>query len=374
MGRIVAGIAGLVVALAGMPAGAAVSPGISSGGLEYVATIPETLGGASSVNVVGDHLYVTTENRFSIFDVTDPVSPQHLSTTPFTPRPLSMEMVDTNGEILLITDEPTRTLEIYDVSDPAAPQKISELAGAGDHTFACLFNCKWAYGAHPNHSIVDLRDPADPKLVGRWSEGLMTTHVHHLREVAPGRVLTASRPYSFFLDARTPARPKLLAQTPDLDLPGQRTVATVQWPRRTNDRFMLLASETPFSGPCGERSGGFQTWDATRWRQTRTFRQISEYQVANGTYTDGSPPANVVGCTSVFFDHHPRFRNGGFVAVPYLEHGTRLLEVDRRGRIEEVGFFMAHGGQALQSLWADRQILYSADLARGVDILRFAPE
>lgn len=57
----------------------------------------------------------------------------------------------------------------------------------------------------------------------------------------------------------------------------------------------------------------------------------------NGTYADGNPPANVIGCSSSFFEEHPRFRNGGVVVVAFFEHGSRILKVSTRGKISEVG-------------------------------------
>lgn len=368
--RFLIGMLGFLVALGTPAASLGALPGMTKG-VEYVGTLAEMAGGAASIRVVGQHLYVTHYNHFSIYDISKPLSPQRLSTVPISPRPFSMEMVDTNGKIMLITDEPSRTLEIYDVSDPLNPTLLSELAGAGDHTFACLDGCRWAYGSHPKHSIVDLRKPNAPKVVGRWSDGLNVNYAHHLREVAPGRVVTATRPHAYHLDVRNPAKPKVLAQTPDLGLVGRRILSTAQWPQLGSDRFLLLAGETPFSGPCTENSGGLQTWDARRWKATRVFSKIDEYRVDNGTYVDGRPPANALGCSSVFFDHHPRFRDGGLVAVPFLEHGTRFLQVSRDGKIEEVGYFLAHGGEALQSLWINKEILYSVDIVRGIDILRF---
>lgn len=77
--------------------------------------------------------------------------------------------------------------------------------------------------------------------------------------------------------------------------------------RGANDPFLLIAGETPLSGPCDERSAAFTTWDATRWKKTRTFTLIDELRMGNGTYADGDPPANVIGCWSSFFEEDRSF-------------------------------------------------------------------
>ncbi|MGH2808277.1 MAG: hypothetical protein ACRDKT_13490, partial [Actinomycetota bacterium] len=89
-----------------------------------------------------------------------------------------------------------------------------------------------------------------------------------------------------------------------------------------------------------------------------------------GTYTDGSPPAGAVGCSPLWFDDHPRFRNGGLVASAWAEHGTRILEVSRTGRIAEKGYFVPFAGETAAAYWITDEIVYAIDLTRGIDILR----
>ena len=65
-----------------------------------------------------------------------------------------------------------------------------------------------------------------------------------------------------------------------------------------------------------------------------TFKLIDKYQMANGTYVDGSPPANVWGCSSHWHENNPRYGlHGGLVAGAFFEHGVRFMEIDSKGRI-----------------------------------------
>ncbi len=373
--------AGLILALLALPAlgGAQAAPtagGIVTGPVEYLETVPWEGGGAASARIVDDYLYVASYHHISIYDISDPLDPKLQSITPLGFNPFSMEDVDTNGKVLIFPQESRRILHVWDVRDKTKPVPLAQLAGAGDHMLTCVLDCKWVYGSSPGHSIVDLRDPATPKLVGKWNDRYETTFTHDVTEVSRGRIVTASRPTAYFLDVRDdPRRPRFLAAAPVAEqLPldrGREILSSVRWPQGTSDRFLLIAGETPLSGPCNERSAAFTTWDATRWKKTRTFTLIDALRMKNGTYADGNPPANVIGCSSSFFEEHPSFDNGGVVAGSFFEHGTRFLQVDATGKIAEVGSFLPYGGLTLSSFWVDDQIVYAIDQNRGIDILRY---
>ena len=66
-------------------------------------------------------------------------------------------------------DQSFKALYVYDVEDKSAPVKLSELSGLNDHNFACVMDCRYAYGSRG--SIVDLRNPAQPEVVGNWGGG-----------------------------------------------------------------------------------------------------------------------------------------------------------------------------------------------------------
>jgi hypothetical protein len=353
-----------------LPIGVA-SPSPSAGGLAsdnvtYVTTVPFEVGAAlTGARLVGDYLYVAGARSFSIYDVSDPLVPVLESITPTGPH-FPNEDIDTNGRILLVSDQQIDgTLEVWDVEDKAAPVRLAVLTGVRDHTFTCVFRCSYAYGA--NGSIVDLRDPATPERAGAWgqvspSDGYDTT------EVAPGRILTATRTI-YLLDARKdPLRPVIRAQGGTGD---HRLIHSLRWPNRGTDRFFLVQGETPASQTCGEDSGAFMTWDTRGYQKTHTFRLLDEFRVTNGTVVDGNPPANGLGCTAMWFQEHPSFRNGGIVASAFFEHGARFLEVSPRGQISEVGYFFPAGGETIATYWITDEIVYAIDVTRGIDILRF---
>ena len=341
--------------------------GVTSENVTFVKTVPFDAGGATGARLVGKHLYVSGARSLSIYDVSDAVNPVLLSHTP-TGFQFANEDVDTNGRILLMSDDQAfKTLYVYDVEDKTAPVELAKLVGVNDHNFACVLDCRYAYGSRGH--IVDLRRPTQPAVVGNWGGGANPGDGYDTTEAGRGRVLTATRQIYFLDGRRDPTRPTVAASggTPD-----NRLIHSIRWPNGGRDRFILVQGETPFSGFCDKDSGAFMTWDASRWKRTGSFRMIDEYRVANGTYTDGNPAVGATGCTAMWFQEHPRFRDGGLVASAFFEHGVRFLHVDGRGGISERGYYMPAIGSTIASYWITDEIVYAIDLAKGIDILRFS--
>jgi hypothetical protein len=314
---------------------------------------------------VGDYLYVAGIRSFSIYDVSDPLAPAFQSVTPTGPQ-FPNEDIDTNGRILLVSNEQLgRTLQVWDVEDKSSPALLATLEDLGDHTFSCILRCTYAYGSRG--SIVDLRNPSEPRLVNSWG-AIPPNDGFDVTEVGPGRILTATRAIRLLDASSDPVRPELVATglTPD-----DRLIHSLRWPNGGRDRFFLVQGETPFSQRCDPDSGAFMTWDTRGYKTSHRFDLIDEFRVTNGTFADGNPPANAAGCTTMWFQEHPQFRDGGLVAAAFFDHGTRFLEVDRKGRITEEGYFLPLGGETIASYWITDEIVYAIDLTRGIDILRY---
>lgn len=356
----------------------AVAGGWVSGPVEYVSTLPIDAGGGVGAVRAGKHLYVTTFRSFSIYDVSDPTAPQMLSTTP-SPAHVFNEQPDTNGKILILTrDYPDTTLEVWDVTDKAAPTKLADVAlPKPDHMWTCVLRCRYAYGGRG--TIVDLRNPSVPEIVGDWTDGLVIERFHAIEEVAPGRVLTGTRPV-FYLDGRKkPSKPRVLVTQPLAESPGSGPglaavnppPAFVDWPVNATHRYALISTETPFSGPCSERSGSFATYDTRKWRKLHSFKEVDRFQISEpgGVYSEGRAPYDAWGCSSYAFDVAPDYARSGRVAVAWFENGMRLLGVDARGKLTEVGGFIPVGGSTSQPIWLDDSTLYLVDIYRGLDIL-----
>jgi LVIVD repeat len=342
--------------------------GMVSGPVEYVTTLPIDAGGAISAKLRDGLLYVTTFRSFSIYDVSDPVNPVPLSTKPLTPR-VFMEQPDTNGKIAIFPmDLPQNALQIWDVSDPASPSEIVNFSlTRTDHMWTCVLDCRYAYGGRG--TIIDLKDPASPKIVGDWAPTHPASAYHAIEEVAPGIVITGTVP-AYVLDARKDPRNPTLVATFSLDS-SSPPPAIAEWPDDARDRFALMSFETPFSGPCTESSGAFTTFDTKNYKKTKSFSPVDEYKLtSDGTFVDGGAPYNAVGCSPYAFGIPPDYTKSGRLAVPWFEQGMRLLDVSARGKISEVGGFLPFGGSSATAIWIDAEILYLIDTVRGIDILR----
>lgn len=364
----------LAALLLAAPAAGAVSlGGVTSANVEHVRNIPID-GGATSAAVVGKHLYVVGWFTLSIFDISDPADPVRLSEVPLGFQ-FPHEDVDTNGKVLVLAEttlvgsSPLDKLHVWDVRDPANPREVATLESRkGDRSLTCVYNCAYAYGAAG--TIVDLADPADPQIVGDWGTGKPVGRGFDVTEVRPGLILTSTRPM-MLLDARDDAlHPRLVAVGADT----ARTAHFAQWPHNGNDRFMLSSVETfgrprCDSAPGLPATGPLITWDAAS-ASTGTIEMIDEFRPANGTVTDGSPLVNKLACSSHVFDAHPRFRDGGLVALGHFDHGTRFVSVDGDGRMSEIGYFMPYSGQTFAARWASDDVVYAVDLERGIDVLR----
>lgn len=331
--------------------------GFASDNFEYVTHIPFA-NDTAGARIVGKYMYVTTSRGLSIYDISNPENPVLTGTALLPQNPyFGEEDPDTNGKILLLNEH------VIDVEDKTNPVLLADHT-ADQHTMTCILDCTYAYGSEG--AILDLRDPTKPKVVGDWTKiAPPVSNTHDVTEVKPGLIMTSTNPL-VYLDARKdPLRPKVLAMAGTED---RAYMHANLWPRSGKERFLLVGSET--MGPqCGPNAGAFMTWDTKNWEKTRTFKLTDTYRVKNGLYTDGQSPANLY-CTH-WFDPHPKYRNGGLVAMAWYEHGTRLFDISRNGKITEAGYFIPYGGSTSAAYWANDEILYSVDYNRGVDVLRY---
>lgn len=359
------------VAVLGLPAVAAGAPtadpsagpgpgGFATDNIEWVANVPLT-NDTAGARKVGKYLYLTTSRDLQIFSLKDPLAPELVGRAVLPQQPyFGEEDVDTNGKILLISS--FGTLYVLDVEDKTNPVILSELDGVDEHTYSCVLNCSYAYGSEG--TIVDIRKPESPKAVGNWKEGSPAGSTHDVTEVKKGIVVTSTQPM-LVLDARkNPAAPKLVAVAGNQD---GRFLHGNLWPRNMKDRWLLVGGES--GGPsCDSPDAAFMTWDTKGWKKKGTFSMVDEYRVENGVPTDGNAPADLF-CAH-WFSTHPTYKNGGTVAMAWYEHGTRLLDISKKGQIEEIGWFVPFAGSTSAAYWITKDILYAVDYNRGLDILK----
>jgi hypothetical protein len=358
----------LAALVAPMPGNALPPPGFASDNIEWLGNVPLHADTAGA-HLLDGYLYVTSSHELTIYDARTPESPVVLSTLPIPQQPyFAEEDVDTNGKVLLIGT--LESLLVFDVRDKAHPSLTGILQGGDEHTVECVLDCTWAYGSYGE--IVDLRDPAAPKKVGDWTKTLPggPGTQHDVTEVSPGLIVTSSQTL-WVLDARKdPAHPKVIATgtTPD-----KRFIHANLWPREGKDKLLLVGGETAETGTgtsCSDRNAGaFMTWDTDGWEKSKQLRLLDSYRPTTATPTTGGALAYETYC-SHWFTPRPGWKNGGEVIVGWYEHGTRLLDVAKSGKIKEIGYFVPAATTASAAYWVTKDLVYVLDYQRGLDILR----
>jgi hypothetical protein len=396
--RIAAGLGATAVALvapaSGQATGLPTPDHFETANVKFIANYPEA-GDGTGAKVVGNYLYVTSSIGLFIYDISTPTNPVLVNT----PSQNSLnaefenEEVPTNGKILGISNSlpecnhaitsANNCLDLYDVTDKANPQYLASVVGAGDHTNACIFDCTYFWGSSGH--VTDARDPRHPKLIGMWNDPknkLPANSAHHVREIVPGIIFTATQPFMLVTvraeDGADILHPKLIATGENAD---HRFIHSNRWPNKGTDIFALVGGETNFQPRCGLVSNGaFMTWDASKvidgsggWNLNSQFKQIDEYRVQDGVYTDGGPPVNILGCSVHWFEENPTFHNGGLVALASYESGTRFLQITADGKIKEQGYYIpiARGSTSAPHWAADGKTLYSIDYERGFDVIQW---
>ncbi len=378
MMRLSVALATILTVIGGVPSAGAgpTQGGFASDNVRYERHVPFEAGTATGARLVGKHLFVTTWRSFSIYDVSDPLDPQLVSVTPVGVQ-FENEDVSSNGKILLFSEQsPGDVLHVWDVEDKSNPVEIAQVDGAGDHTHTCILSCAYSYGS--DGSIIDLRRPTKAKQIGNWHELIgVKGGAHDVDEFRRGFIVTS--PYRSgaiqLVDVRKPLRPEVVVSAIPHDvaaepIPAASNVHSTRWPQQGRDRFLMAqGGSNLYQQRCDEDARNFWVFDASRWEDGGELRFLDEYAPGSGTVTDGKLPVSPLGCSPHWFEPHPDFRNGGLVTISYYDYGTRFLEIERNGKVSEVGWFVPYGGLTFSAYWLTDEIVYSIDASRGIDIL-----
>jgi hypothetical protein len=133
--------------------------------------------------------------------------------------------------------------------------------------------------------------------------------------------------------------------------------------------LLIGNSESNLNNNCSN-AGGLTTWSMTNFDRNEPMQPLEVFRPLNGTYLDGSPAVNGLGCSGHWFTV-----SDGIVAASWYEHGVHFFDVDHQtGTIDEVGFFQPVVTEAGASYWIDDTYVYNVDYARGIDIISFERE
>jgi LVIVD repeat len=369
-------LAALVAAVAlAAPASAAVE---TSAGVRLVGSIPER--GVVSARAVANLLYVSSMTGVTIFDITTPQAPVRVGRLDL-PN-VQNEDVDVGSGILLVSDDPfggRGILHIIDVRDPANPRPLSTYStwaptlldafqrdwrpprrGGIGHTASCIQQCQYAWlaGSPAGIDIIDLRDPAHPRLARRFAarEAAGSFGTHDVQVDSNGLAWVAGSAGTAAYDVSNPVRPRLVKRT-------NRRGARGPWNNFIHhnslrlSRTVLAITEEDFADQC-KGAGTLQTW---RIGRGRLLRPIDSW----GAERDGG--ARVM-CSAHYFE-----ASRGLIAQGFYEQGVRLIDVRRPGRLRQVGYYVNRPGMVWSAMFPPTDptgsTVYALDHSRGIDVL-----
>ena len=370
--RRLAALAVLVAAL--VAAGPAAAAPEASRGVALRTSIPER--GVVSARAIGHHLYVSSLTGVSIFDISDARAPARVGRLDL-PNAQN-EDVDVGSGIMLVSDDPyggRGILHVIDVRDPTAPRLLSTYStwarglldpffvprrGGIGHTASCIQRCRYAWlaGSEGGIDIVDLRDPANPRLARRFpareAAGIFGTH--DVQVDGSGLAWVAGSRGTAAYDVSNPVRPKLVKRTNRAGGVGPLNDFIHHNSLRLR-RNVLAVTEEDFRDGC-RRAGSLQTW---KIRKGRVMRPLDSFGVERDN-------ASRVACSAHYFD-----ASRGLIAQGFYEQGVRLIDVRRPRRLRQVGYYVARPGLVWGALFAPtdrtRSTIYSIDHSRGIDVL-----
>ena len=335
-------------------------------------------------------------------------------------------MIAADGSILVPVAPESVGITLIDVTDPLLPEIVASSndlvmgrgtgLGTSEHTAECAVDdCSVIYGRTGRIYTVDFEAGTVTAIERRWNQFIdpstrelrQTTQIHALDRDTTGLVIADSTPrlvldpLGIFDPESTPENPSVISvgelseadkrlqhnnRRPRAELWEARdandpadAVETVtvadrsraisvldERPVMRDGELLIGNSESNLNAGC-TTAGGLTTWSMTNFDQNVPMEPLEVFRPLKGTYLDGSPVVNALGCSGHWFTERD-----GVVAASWYEHGIHFFDVDPQvGTIDEVGFFQPVVTEAGAAYWVDDTYVYSVDYARGIDIVSF---
>ena len=361
-------VVALTMSMAPIP-GAQAGPGphgVTSDTVEHVDFIPFEVGTATGANFFSkgkdDYMVITSWQDFSIYDINDPEAPALVGDpVPFGFKFENEDVATERQDHAVLRVAPARpSPHLGHRGQVTNPVEIAVLDGAGDHTTSCILKCKWAYGSEG--AITDLRNPAKPKLMDeKWGDGASPPNStgHDVTEFENGIVMTSTNPIHDPRRTQGPGSRRRSWPTapPDPRGLGCSTRACGRT-RRQGQVRRSPGGETCCGGEqCDRTHGRFMTWDTKGGRRPRRSSLVDTV-AASERHVSSMAESSPVHRSVARLTGSRRTRRGRTVASsPSVgtTSGTRFLDVDPKGKIKEVGWFLPNGGSTSAAYWVTRR-------------------
>lgn len=349
--------------------------------------IPEGTG--KDIEVQGDFAYVSFGGGLVIVDISDPTKPRRVGT------------IDCGGghDIALSPDAsiaylasdgdlgdcgPGQGTAIIDVREKSRPKFLSAIiTPEGSHTVTVSGNVLSSNNyASDAVRLYDISDPAKPKeLFTGATPGPSAFHDAFFDHRPDGKVLLygASGEGHDVFDATDPKALKHLQRITDPEVSFSHQLEP------NFKRDVLIASDEWMgggtAGACGAQPGQAPLTPVPGPGAATDLGAYSFYRAApDGTFAGSSPAGEKLGtfsipfeapqtsgCTSHVFWTAPA--EDRMVAAWYA-HGTRVVDFSDPASPKQIGFFEPEGADT----WSAKPhngLIFTGDLARGMDVLKF---
>lgn len=354
--------------------------------------------GGGQVWVEGTTLYIghmRSPSGTTIVDVADPRNPKVLARLTL-PEGWHSHKVRVSGDIMLVNHEKLGSdgpqdfgggLGIYDVSNPADPKLITKWTTGGRGVHRYDFDGRYAYISPTAEGyvgnfvmILDLADPARPQEVGRWWipgqwqaggeeypwADWASPRCHHPIRAGDRLYVSYWHHGLFILDIEDMSRPKLVSHVNTSPVYPHPTHTCLPVPQLLKGRKIMVVADEDVAKLWPAPPAFAWVYDIT---EERIPVPIATIQV-DGVNPDGAPQPPMTGC------HQPSERfTGTIIPFAWFAQGLRLFDIADPYAPVEVGHFLPDpppGSERPSSndvTIDDRGLIYLIDRVNGVDIV-----
>jgi hypothetical protein len=387
--------------------GLPIPPLATSPNVQLVTNVP---GSYAGLNFKDHYAFATSwAQGLVVFDISTPDAPTPVATVPL-PH-FENEDVDLCGDTLLISNDRESKdfggiLYVIDIATPSAPQVLASLPlgltgegrGPGHIANFVKSDCSQVWVDGGDHvEVIDLTDRAAPKDVGEFQSfaavgpdpstlpAFVVTHDSELD--ATGTVWqVGGGGVAGYEPSSDPLQPTLVSSSGAEGVNVDFNEANSKYndfilhnSKRASDDTLLITEEDYIDQNGGDQTPGscngqgkFETWSIApgqgAMKPVDTWQTELDGFVAGGKAEDSKAPITV-NCSSHWFDYRD-----GIAAVGWYEQGVRFLDVTDPSDIRQIGYYLPADGATWAAYWVpgSTDLVYTADPARGLDVLRIS--
>jgi hypothetical protein len=385
----------LTVGLAAVPASATLAPAdpplAHSSNVHLLGRVP---GSAAGMNFTGHYAYVTGWSGVQVLDIKRPASPQLVGEMPL-PH-FENEDVDLCGnKLIVVNDREAKDLGsilyVVSIADRTKPRIVGVLPlgltgsgrGSGHIANFVTRDCKRLWVDGGDHvEVVDVSTPSKPRSLGKFKSAASKSKEfevsHDTERDSSGMVWNVGGGgAAAYRLTRKPLKPHLVATTGKAGRNLSKYNDFILHNSQRRGKTLLVTEEdyidqdeTPPGGCRGQ--GKFEAWSLSKLKKGRITPSDTWQTELNGMLTRGAVDSKApvtVNCSSHWFDARK-----GVAAVGWYEQGTRFISYRKRGHLRQVGYYIPANGSTWAAYWSPTdkrgQVAYTADVYRGIDVLR----